>query len=119
MVSGKLRFTRSWLLLARAFSLDAMRPDDIVWIYKQVTQHRTNGVPTGKTYAVFVWDRHGVIIEIGGKEQGVEEMLRAIYERSPWCIVGFSPDIQRIWNSDRQGFVASVDQRRLGQAVPQ
>jgi hypothetical protein len=56
---GNLHFTRNWLVHKQNASVEAMRYQDVVWAYKKVTQHRTYGVPTGKTYNIHIFDRHG------------------------------------------------------------
>jgi hypothetical protein len=113
---GNLHLTPTWLVQAASAKLDATRIDDIVWAYKQVTQHRTNGIPTGKTYAAQIWDRHGVNITITGKEAFVTQALEAIGQRAPWMLAGYSPDLEKTWKANRAVVLEAVAQRR-GQAV--
>jgi hypothetical protein len=108
----KLHLTPSWLVQATSTSLAAMRIEDIVWAYKQVTQHRTNGVPTGKTYTAQLWDRYGVCITVAGKEAFVNQVLEAAAQRAPWLLAGFSPELEKTWKSNRAAVLATVDQRR-------
>jgi hypothetical protein len=104
---------------ASSSSLTATRIEDIVWAYKQVTQHRTNGIPTGKTYNAQFWDRHGVRITVSGKEPVVNQALEAVAQRSPWVLAGFSPELEKTWKQNRAAVIEAVEQRRrqvLGQA---
>ncbi len=64
---GNLHLTSNWLVQAAPARLDATRLNDVIWAYKQVTQHRTNSIPTGKTYTAQIWDRHGVCISVARK----------------------------------------------------
>jgi len=120
---GALHLTPHWLVQSTGGSLNATRFDDVVWVYGKVTQHRTNGVPTGKTYSTLIWDRHGKLITLNGKEQAMQEALQAVYRHAPWIIVGFKPEIEKAWKSNRQAILAAVDQRRQevrqGQPQPQ
>lgn len=109
---GKLHFTQNWLLLASSASLKATRLNDVMWAYMKVTQHRTNGIPTGKTHAALVWDRYGKCITISGREKTVRETLEGILNRAPWAIGGYAADIEKTWKSNRAGFIGAVDQRR-------
>lgn len=111
-VNKNMHLTRNWLVQTTGSSLEATRWNDVIWLYKKVTQHRTNGIPTGKTYAALIYDRYGKTITITGKEKAVDEILAAVASRSPWGIHGFSADIEKAWKKERQNLVAAVDQRR-------
>src|SRR5262245_31922891 len=110
--AGTVHLTPNWLVNAASTSLSATRIDDVVWAYKQVTQHRTNGIPTGKTYAAQIWDRHGVCITVTGKEPVVNQTLEAVAQRSPWILAGFSPELEKTWKQNRAAVVEAVEQRR-------
>jgi hypothetical protein len=109
---GNLHLTPSWLVQAAPARLDATRLDDVVWAYKQVTQHRTNGIPTGKTYAAQIWDRHGVCITVAGKEPFVNQVLEASAQRAPWLLTGYSAELEKTWKQNRTAVVEAVEQRR-------
>jgi uncharacterized protein DUF6709 len=109
---GKLHLTPSWLVQATTSTLDATRIDDVVWAYKKVTQHRTNGVPTGKTYAAQFWDRHGVCITVSGKEALVNQVLEAAAQRAPWMLAGYSAELEKTWKANRAAVLEAVEQRR-------
>jgi hypothetical protein len=83
-----------------------------MWAYMKVTQHRTNGIPTGKTYTALVWDRHGMCITINGREKTIRDMLEGILSRAPWAFGGYAADIEKTWKANRAGFIGAVDQRR-------
>lgn len=112
-----LHFTRRWLINT-SNGTQITRYGDVMWVYKQVTQHRTNGIPTGKTYSTMIYDRFGTIMTINGKEPEVEQMIETIFQYAPWAIYGHSPEILEIWNKNREGFIAQVEQRK-GQADAQ
>jgi hypothetical protein len=110
---GGIYLTPTWLVVYRSSaSLGVTRIDDIAWAYKQVTQHRTNGIPTGKTYTAWIWDRHGVCITIPGKEAAVNKVLETITRRTPWILAGYSPDLEKTWKANRAAVIEAVEQRR-------
>lgn len=111
MVGKKITFTRRWLVSTLA-GLDAMPYRDILWAYKQVTQHRTNGIPTGKAYAALVHDRHGRQISLTGKEDQVNQILETLVSQNPGMVSGFSDELVKMWKNERSRFVAAVDARR-------
>lgn len=113
VVQKQTHLTQRWLVYRRSSALDVTRFTDIAWIYSGVTQHRTNGIPTGKTFKAFIWDRHGKKIEIQGKKEAhVVEILDAVAKRAPWAIMGYTKDIEQIWNKDQAQILAAVDQRK-------
>jgi hypothetical protein len=109
---GNLHLAPTWLVHQQSAALSATRFEDIAWIYKLVTTHRTNGIRTGKTYTAQIWDRHGVAMIIPGKEDLVNQMLNAVVQRAPWALAGHSAEIEQAWKSNRAAVVAAVDQRR-------
>lgn len=109
---GSLLITPSWLFRKKSFGLDIMKLDKVVWVYQKVTQHKRNGVHTGTTYTAVITDRQGVSIEIPANQQRVEQVIQEILNRAPWVIAGFSEELKKLWQSDRQKIFEVVDQRR-------
>jgi hypothetical protein len=108
-----LFITANWLVNANPTQVQATRLSDIIWIYKQVTQRRVNGVPTGKTYATHVCDSHGTQLIIPAKnEQAADQVLAAVYQTAPWVLAGYNAEIAQAWKKDRASLVAAVAQRR-------
>lgn len=111
---GKLQVTPKWAVCSTATTFEAMRMKDIVWMYKMITQHRINGIPTGKTYQAMFYDKHGKKMTVPGKQDVVDSILEGVYRHAPWIIAGHSPDLQKAWN-DKQGrteMIAAVEQRQ-------
>lgn len=111
---GKTHLTANWLIFAPGSDLQAARFEDIAWFYKHVTTSRMYGIPISKIYVVRVFNRYGTQISItaGNKESKADELLQAIYERAPWAVAGFSPELQKAWKKDRPAFLAEVERRK-------
>lgn len=105
-----LSFTRNWLVYAKGTNFEAAHMQDIMWIYPQAVRNKY-----GTTYYTHLWDRHGRLINVQGSEMQVNEMINAVLSRAPWAIGGYSEDIKKSWNSNRQSFIATVDSRRQQQ----
>ena len=110
-VGKKLHFTHRWLVSTTS-SLEVVPYRDILWCYMQVTQHRTNGIPTGKTYTALIFNRYGGNISIQGKEKFVNEILQAVVRFAPGTVVGYSDEIVNLWKNNLAGFAKAVDERR-------
>ena len=109
-----LHLTRNYLVYATKSRFDAARYEDLVWIYKHISTHRSFGIPRNRTCSVMICDRFGTKIPLtaGRKEAVVDEMLKAIFEHAPWTIAGFSKDLEIFWKHERARFLAAIDRRR-------
>jgi hypothetical protein len=108
---GNLHLTNHWLVHVQAANLQAMRLEDVVWMYRKTTQYRSYGIPTGKTCAAVFYDRHGCCFEVKAKEQLVDQMLEAVTNRSPFAFTGYEEQLDRMWKSQRRVMIAHVDLR--------
>jgi hypothetical protein len=111
---GKAILTTSWVILPSAFGLAVCHIPDLVWAYKKVTKHRTNFIPTGKTYALIMYDRYGKPLQAAAKQKKVDEMLAVLVERAPWAIFGYSDELNKALKTNWRGIVATADARRPG-----
>ncbi|MEO8607276.1 MAG: DUF6709 family protein [Chloroflexota bacterium] len=111
-VGKNLHLTRNWLVYRTASTLSATKLSDVVWVYKHVTQRRTYGVATGKTFKAMIYDRYGSNIVVPGKEADVAATLESVARQSPWAQVGYTKDWEQKWKQQRAAFIAAVDQRK-------
>ncbi len=109
---GPAQFTDSWLVKPSFFGVDVVKLDSVVWAYEKVTQHRTNGIPTGKTYSALIYDRHKQMVEVQGKKDQVEQILANVASKAPWIISGFTKELEKQWKASPEAVIAAVDQRK-------
>jgi uncharacterized protein DUF6709 len=109
---GGLHLTSAWLIKRSLFGSWISPVDDIVWVYKKVTKHSVNFIPTGKSYASVLVGRHGQRIEVKLSNKTADELLSELVVRVPWAVYGFSREIERVWKDDPRGFVVAVDEQR-------
>jgi Family of unknown function (DUF6709) len=102
----------TWLFKKTAFGLRCFRIPDLVWLYKKVTKHSVNFIPTRTSFAALLCDRYGDSLELQAEEKQVEALMTTICQQSPWIVAGFSNDLEKLWKSQRASFVAVVDERR-------
>jgi len=101
-----------WLFKSTVFGLTCFHVKDIVWVYQKVTSHSVNLIPTGKSFAALLLDRHGYSAEILAGKDKVEALMAHICQQSPWIVAGFSKDLEKMWKSKKAEFIAAVDERR-------
>jgi hypothetical protein len=109
---GKGSLTASWFILPSTFGLALCRIPDLVWADKKVTRHYHNFIPTGKTYAVIMYDRYGVPLQMEARQKKIDAVLVALAEKAPWAIFGYSDELNEALRTNWGGLVAAVDDRR-------
>jgi len=115
---GKLQITPNWLVRRKMFSTWVSPVEDLVWVYKKVTKHSVNFIPTGKTYSVILVGRHKQRTEEQMKDTAVNELLVLLAGKVPWALFGFDQNLDKAWSKDPAGVIRTVDLRRLQQAQP-
>jgi hypothetical protein len=113
---GKLRVTPNWLVRRKMFSTWVSPVEDLAWVYKKVTKHSVNFIPTGKTYSVILVGRHRQRTEEQMKEKAVNELLVELAGKAPWALFGFDKNLDKAWRKDPAGVIRTVDLRRQQQA---
>lgn len=104
-----LRLDRRWILYAKGGSAWLLAADDVTWVFGTTTTHRTNGIPTGKSYSVTVCSasekkskrRHS--IPVGSEDAGHELMLR-MSRYYPDAIYGYDAAWNRAFDADPAAF---------------
>ncbi|MDR1464236.1 MAG: hypothetical protein LBJ11_02895 [Oscillospiraceae bacterium] len=104
----KLTLTEHWLFSRAADNTFLFPLREIVWMHKTVTQHRTNGIPTGKTYSLSVYFSDGGSHTFPASKGGVDRVQEAFARRCPGALVGFSPELEADWKKDPQQVIRSI-----------
>jgi hypothetical protein len=104
---GKLKLTRNWVVYGNGGTFEAIPYRDLVWVYKMIQQNKSV-----KSYFAHICDRNGKLIAVPAKEEQVNTMLQAILSRAPWSFAGYSEDLKKAWDKDRQQLVVAVEQRK-------
>jgi hypothetical protein len=109
---GRVQLTNSWLIVRSRFKTRACPLDQLAWVYKKVTKHSVNFIPTGKTYSVIICNRRREQITEQMKDTRVDEFMQALLQRAPWPIYGFNQTLAGMWRRSPAEFLAMVDARR-------
>lgn len=110
---GPARLTPHWIAMPTTFGTHLARLEDVVWVHRQVTQHRVwYVVPAGKSHAVAFYTRGGHSFVVPCKEKQADELANLVATRAPWVVAGYSDELANLWRKDRTSFVGEVDRRR-------
>lgn len=80
---------------------------EIVWAHKKTMSN--NGV---KSHSAVIYRRNGTFFETSGKDKECMALLESISKKAPSAIMGYSPEIKKLWDSDRASFLQQVDKRK-------
>ncbi len=109
---GGTHITPHWVVVNTNGTLQITKLSDIVWVYLTVTQHRTNGIPTGKSYEGVVFDKHKVRIALKGNKEQIEAALMAVGKGASYAIFGYNKAIEEIWKRRPEALIAEVARRQ-------
>lgn len=102
---GELRMNEEWMMYTINGKQYLLETPHIIWAYQSTTQHRTNGIKTGKSYALTLWDDKGkTMIQLGASEKSVQEMLAYIEEHIPHIVLGYNQELAQLYRADKERF---------------
>lgn len=112
-----VKMTDNWLISCTITKSNVMRRDEVVWAYKKKTKHSVNLIPTGTSYSTVLRDSRGKAFEVSAStEQQTEGFLSGIVNRTPWVVVGFDKDLEKLYMKNVAEFSALVVQRKATMA---
>jgi len=100
-----------WLMFLHGGNDTIVDSSDILWAYQRTVQHRTNGVPTGKSYGVVLRTRDPKKqYEIAMKnEETTRETLEALLRNYPRMVIGYTPELEKLYHTNREAFQHLTD----------
>ena len=104
---GILRVGRLMTYYLSGSSARAIQNSKMMWVYQNTITHRTNGVKTGTTYNVMVFDEtapKGLTFSVAN-EAVSQDMLNYFNATLPWVVVGYSDELKKLYNKDRAQFL--------------
>lgn len=81
-------------------------PRDLAWAYQSTTQHRTYGIPTGKSHAVTFRTMDGRSYGLSMKENQIHTLLDAIHQNYPAVVIGYNVELEQLYKNNRNAFAA-------------
>jgi Putative transmembrane protein precursor len=110
--ANTLFVTPSWLLFTPIYNLQIVKFDRLMWAFKKVTNHSVNFIPTGKTYAIVLYDRFGKERNFSMSEGEVDLIIGNIHTYAPWTVIGYTSESRKMWDWRRKEFYTMVEQRQ-------
>lgn len=89
---------------------------DLVWMYGKNIKHRTNGIPTGTTRSIILYDKNKELYEVGNgaSEKVRDELFDRIKQKQPNIFWGYNDDVDNLF---RQDFSRMVSMALAGDGI--
>jgi hypothetical protein len=101
-----MKMSANWMAFTKFSDFSVYRKSDMLWVYKTITRHRTNGIPTGKTYTVTLRFADKQTETIPAKNERVaDEIVQTIITNCPGAVAGYSKELESQYNSNAEPFV--------------
>jgi hypothetical protein len=112
--SGKeVALTQNWLVVSRGSRFAVRRLDDLVWVFVKTTTTRLNWViPILRSDSVVFRCAGGADAEAKCSKERGTKLIEHVAGRCPWIVLGHSEDMDKLWESDRAAFIATVRKRK-------
>lgn len=81
--------------------------DQIVWAYQQTTTHRTNGIKTGTSYGILIYQlnsKKNFSVSVPNANAALE-ILQYMNETMPKAVIGYSDDLSKLYRKNKQEFL--------------
>ena len=104
---GALKIGRLMTYYINGSDARAIPNGKIMWAYQNTVTHRTNGVKTGTTYNVMIYDEitpKGHTFSVAN-ESIAQDILNLLNTSFPWVVVGYSDELKKLYNKDRSQFL--------------
>ena len=83
-----MRIGQDYFMAVKGTKVYFAEADQVLWVYENVVQHRTNFIPTGKTYSVVVMLYDGRIFDIPmSRKTASQEALQYIAANMPYLFI--------------------------------
>jgi hypothetical protein len=94
----------------------ARRTADLVWAYRKTVQHRTNGIPTGKTFGLVmafkrqdgVKSKNDMYEAALSKDREANDAIAALERGLPAVLLGYDAGLERLYRKDYEIFETSL-----------
>lgn len=110
-----IRINNDYFMAVNGTKIKFAPAKQLLWAYTHVVQHRTNFIPTGKTYSIIVKLSDGRQLDISmANQDACDQALEYIATNCPYLFIGYDKEWERMYNKNRDEMIRLV-RGRMGQ----
>ena len=108
-----LRLNNEFFMYIKGDTVNFAETRELMWVYKLITQNKVYGIKAGKSYQIEVRlnDGSGMALPMR-KEKDCDDTLAYIESVVPYIIIGYSDEVNKIYNNNQKELEKIVDERR-------
>lgn len=92
------------------FGLTLVPLQDVLWMYKNVTQHKVNYIiPAGKSYSLVIYLNNKKKVQVGMNQKKVDAAIELIRHKVPSIACGYSDELAYLWNKNFPAFLVELE----------
>lgn len=114
---GGVRVGPEHIFFQRGAESVLLRPWDVAWAYQNTIQHQIDGVPTGRRCALVLRTMDGGRYALPMEQEEVQRLLRTMQEALPRTSLGYTPEVENIYQEHREAFTERWKDRSRGKIV--
>ena len=105
-------FTDSFVIVQGFFTFNIFAWNHLLWAYrKQTTTRYYFVIPVARSQEA-IMNFYGGSVNWRAGKKSVEEVLIFAIKQAPWAVLGYSPELEKLWSKTNSDFVAAVESRR-------
>lgn len=105
---GRAQVSANWIIVENGLSIQLLCLDDIVWAYRLLGSKGSLNSSDGCK----LFDRYGESYILKLPLKTADGVLDAINSVAPWITLGYSNQLDDLWMTDKNEFIASVEEAK-------
>lgn len=106
--SNVVHLLSGWVVIESLFNIKISKSSDLLWAYKMKQTIKHYGIITAGVSYCAKLNCKGNVMSVPGDEFSVDRLLGAVSGKYPWVVVGFNDELETMWNSDMEQFLANA-----------
>lgn len=112
-VGKNIRIGREYTFMINTIGVVVIANKDLVWAYPNKVQHRTNGIPTGTTYSVMLYDINKKNYALSADDEDMCQAIMGVYASiSDKILLGYDDSYMNMFRSDFNRFLSLAYNRQ-------
>lgn len=108
---GRMQASSNGIILNLHYKTIVLPMEDVLWAYKLTTKNKRYGITVSKSHLLKIATKQK-IWKVGMSSVKVDQAINQISILAPWLILGYSDEIERMWNGNRTQMIELVEVKK-------